>query len=67
MLSADVVPFCLLDACFGRAAATPPPPGMLDSIGTLAIQQLTRSLDEESDSLALYQFDLRIKSSRQML
>jgi hypothetical protein len=36
---------------------------MLESIGTLAIQQFTRSLDEESGSLALCQFDLRLKSS----
>jgi hypothetical protein len=40
---------------------------VLQSIGTLAIQQLTRSLDEESDSLTLYQFDLKLKSSRHML
>jgi hypothetical protein len=38
---------------------------MLESIGTLAIQQFIRSLDEERCSLALCQFDLRLKSSHE--
>jgi hypothetical protein len=53
MLSADVAPFYLLDACFGRAAATSPPARDVRIDRHAGDQQLTRSLDEESDSLAL--------------
>jgi hypothetical protein len=65
MLSADIAAFCLLDACSGAQPQRHRLLRMLESIGTLAIQQFIRSLDEESGSLALCQFDLRLKSSRE--
>jgi hypothetical protein len=50
MLSADVALFCLLDVRFGRTAATSPPAWGVRINRQLAIQQLTRSPDEESDT-----------------